>query len=59
MIILNWVVIFLIIAMLAGFSGFGGIAIESNRIAKTLFFIFLVILVVSLMQDQGWIQIYN
>jgi uncharacterized membrane protein YtjA (UPF0391 family) len=59
MIILNWVVIFLVIAMLAVFSGFGGISIESNRIAKTLFFIFLVVLIVSLMQDQGWIEIYR
>lgn len=48
-----------LVAMLAGFFGFGGISIESNKIAKVLVMIFLVILVVSLMQDQGLIQLYR
>ena len=45
---LRWAVIFLVIALIAGFFGFWGIAGEAMWFAKILFFIFLVLFVVSL-----------
>jgi uncharacterized membrane protein YtjA (UPF0391 family) len=44
---LSWVVTFLIIALIAGILGFGGIAGASVEIAKIIFFIALVLFVVS------------
>ncbi|MDR6304533.1 uncharacterized membrane protein YtjA (UPF0391 family) [Nitrobacter vulgaris] len=44
---LNWVVTFLVIALIAGVLGFGGIAGASIEIAKIIFFIALILLVVS------------
>jgi uncharacterized membrane protein YtjA (UPF0391 family) len=44
---LRWVVTFLIIALIAAVFGFGGIAGEAVWIAKVLFFVFLVLFVVS------------
>jgi uncharacterized membrane protein YtjA (UPF0391 family) len=46
-IMLNWVVTFLVIALIAGVLGFGGIAGASIEIAKIIFFIALILLVVS------------
>lgn len=43
---LRWAVIFLVIGLIAGLLGFTGIAGTSIAIAKTLFFIFMVIFVV-------------
>jgi uncharacterized membrane protein YtjA (UPF0391 family) len=45
---LYWAVIFFIIALIAGVFGFGGIASASVGIAQILFFIFLVLFVVTL-----------
>lgn len=45
---LQWALAFLVIALIAGALGFGGIAIISVDIARILFFIFLVLFVVSL-----------
>ena len=45
---LGWVVTFLVIALIAGVLGFGGIAGASIEIAKIIFFIALVLFVVSL-----------
>ena len=44
---LSWVVTFLIIALIAGILGFGGIAGASIEIAKIIFFIAVVLLLVS------------
>ncbi len=49
---LGWAVVFLIIALMAAVFGFGGIAAASAGIAKLLFFIFLVLFVISLI--FGW-----
>ena len=49
---LGWAVIFLIIALVAAIFGFGGIAVASAGIAKILFFLFLVLFVISLL--FGW-----
>ena len=45
---LRWALIFLVIALVAGLLGFTGIAGTSMAIAKTLFYIFLVIFLVLL-----------
>lgn len=46
---LRWALIFAVIAIIAGLLGFTGIAGTSMGIAKTLFFVFLVIFVVLLL----------
>lgn len=45
---LGWALTFFIIAIIAGVLGFGGIAMATAGIAKLLFFIFLVLFVISL-----------
>ena len=44
---LSWVVTFLIIALIAGILGFGGVAGASIEIAKIIFFVALVLFLVS------------
>jgi uncharacterized membrane protein YtjA (UPF0391 family) len=46
---LKWALIFAVVAIIAGSLGFTGIAGTSMAIAKTLFFVFLVIFVVLLL----------
>jgi uncharacterized membrane protein YtjA (UPF0391 family) len=48
LIMLYYAVVFLIIALVAGALGFGGIAGASVGIAKIIFFVFLALLVISL-----------
>jgi uncharacterized membrane protein YtjA (UPF0391 family) len=45
---LRWALIFLVVALIAGALGFGGLAGASMGIAQILFFVFLVLFVVSL-----------
>jgi uncharacterized membrane protein YtjA (UPF0391 family) len=47
MIMLSWVVTFLVIALIAGILGFAGIAGASVDIAKIVFFIAIVLFLVS------------
>lgn len=49
---LNWVVTFLIIALIAGLLGFGGISMQAAGIAKILFIIFLVLFIISLVMHS-------
>ena len=44
---LSWVVTFLVIALIAGILGFGGVAGVSIEIAKTIFFIAVILFIVS------------
>jgi len=44
---LGWVATFLIIALIAGVLGFGGVAGASIEIAKTIFFIAVILFLVS------------
>jgi uncharacterized membrane protein YtjA (UPF0391 family) len=44
---LSWVVTFLVIALIAGILGFGGIAGVSVEIAKAIFFIAVVLFLIS------------
>jgi uncharacterized membrane protein YtjA (UPF0391 family) len=46
---LNWALMFLVIALIAAVFGFGGIAVAAAGIAKILFFIFVVLFLVSLL----------
>ena len=45
---LYWALVFLLVAIVAGAVGFGGVAVAFAGLAKIIFFIFLVLLVISL-----------
>jgi uncharacterized membrane protein YtjA (UPF0391 family) len=45
---LNWTVLFLIIALIAAFFGWGGIATTAAGMAKIFFFVFLAVFLLSL-----------
>ena len=49
---LHYAIVFLVIALIAGVLVFGGIAGSAIGIAKILFFIFLVLFVVSLLMGR-------
>lgn len=51
-IMLSWTITFLVIAIIAAVLGFGGIAGTAVGIAKILFFIFLVLFVISLLMGR-------
>jgi uncharacterized membrane protein YtjA (UPF0391 family) len=44
---LGWVVTFLVVALIAGILGFGGIAGVSIEIAKAIFFIAVILFIIS------------
>ena len=44
---LHWALSFLILALVAGFLGFGGIAIVSIEIARLLFGVFLILFLLA------------
>ena len=44
---LSWVITFLVVALIAGILGFGGIAGASVEIAKIIFFIAVILFLVS------------
>jgi uncharacterized membrane protein YtjA (UPF0391 family) len=46
--VLRYAIIFFIIALIAALFGFGGIAAGATEIAKILFFVFIVLFIVSL-----------
>jgi uncharacterized membrane protein YtjA (UPF0391 family) len=48
---LRWAIVFLVLALIAGLLGFGLIANVSYDIAKILFFVFIVLFVVSLIMN--------
>lgn len=45
---LTWAVIFLVIAIVASMFGFRGVSSVATQIAKVLFFIFLILFIISL-----------
>ena len=45
---LGWVLTFLVVALIAGVLGFGGIAGASMEIAKIIFFVAVVLFLVSI-----------
>ena len=46
---LYWAAVFFVIAIVAAVFGFGGIAAGASSIAQVLFFVFLILFVVSLL----------
>jgi uncharacterized membrane protein YtjA (UPF0391 family) len=46
--LLRWALVFLVVSLVAGLLGFTGVSVVSAEIARTLFFIFLMIFVVLL-----------
>ena len=44
---LHYTVVFFVIAIIAAVFGFGGIAAGATEIAKVLFFVFLIITIIS------------
>jgi uncharacterized membrane protein YtjA (UPF0391 family) len=53
LVMLYYAAVFFVIAIIAGIFGFGGIAVGAAEIARILFFIFLVIFLVSLIMGIG------
>lgn len=49
---LRYAVIFFVIALIAALFGFGGIAAGATEIAKILFFVFLIIAVITFVMDM-------
>jgi uncharacterized membrane protein YtjA (UPF0391 family) len=49
---LRWALGFLVLAIVAAFFGFGGIATASAGIAKTLFILFLIIAAVTFVMSM-------
>lgn len=49
---LHWALTFLVLALVAALFGFGGVAGLSMEFAKILFFVFLVMFVVSLIAGR-------
>lgn len=49
---LRWALLFLVVALVAALFGFGGVAGTSIMAAKILFFVFLVMFVVSLVMGS-------
>jgi uncharacterized membrane protein YtjA (UPF0391 family) len=45
---LRWALGFLVLAIVAAFFGFGGVAAASAGIAKTLFYLFLIVFLLTL-----------
>ena len=45
---LNWAVVFFIVAIIAALFGFGGMAITAAGIAKILFYLFIILFLISL-----------
>jgi uncharacterized membrane protein YtjA (UPF0391 family) len=50
---LYWALVFLVVAIVAGLLGFGAVAFAAAGIAKLLFFLFLILFVVSLVMHVG------
>jgi uncharacterized membrane protein YtjA (UPF0391 family) len=50
---LHWALMFLVIAMIAAVLGFTGIAVAAAGIAKLLFFLFLILFVITLFAHMG------
>ena len=49
---LNWAITFLVIALIAAVLGFGGIAGTAVGLAKILFFVFIVLFIISFLMGR-------
>ena len=50
---LYWALVFLVVAIVAGLLGFGAVAFAAAGIAKLLFFLFVILFLVSLVMHVG------
>ncbi len=50
---LNWAVIFILVALAAAIFGFTGVALAAAGIAKVIFFLFLIFFLLSLVTALG------
>jgi uncharacterized membrane protein YtjA (UPF0391 family) len=50
---IRWAILFAILALVAGVLGFGGIAGDFAFIARILLFVFVILLIVSLIFGRG------
>jgi uncharacterized membrane protein YtjA (UPF0391 family) len=50
---LNWTVMFLVVALAAALFGFTGIAVAAAGVAKIIFFLFIVLFLLSLLTGLG------
>ena len=50
---LYWALVFFIVSIIAAIFGFGGIASGASVIAQVLFFLFLILFLVSLVMGLG------
>ena len=56
---LGWALVFLVVALIAGLLGFTGLAVASAGIAQILFYIFVVLFVVSSLINKGVVTPYS
>lgn len=49
---LNWAITFLVIALIAAVLGFGVLAGTAMEIAKILFFVFLILFIISIISGR-------
>jgi uncharacterized membrane protein YtjA (UPF0391 family) len=45
---LRWAIVFFVVALIAAVLGFGGIAVAAAGIAKILFYLFLILFLITL-----------
>jgi len=50
---LNWIVTFLVLALIAGVLGFGGIMDFSIEVAGVLFLVALILIVINALRGRG------
>ncbi len=51
--LLHWTLILLVVALIFGALGFGGFAAAFASVAKILFFVFVVLFIISLFYGRG------
>ncbi len=51
---LYYAIVFFVLAVIAALLGFGGIATGAAAIAKVLFWVFLVVFIISLVAGRGF-----
>jgi len=47
---LHWAILFLLVALFAGMLGFGGVTATAAGLAQVMFFVFVVLFVLSLLR---------
>ncbi|MFH5882438.1 MAG: DUF1328 domain-containing protein [Candidatus Izemoplasmataceae bacterium] len=51
---LEWAIIFFLVAIVAGFFGFGRLSFAAAKIAKVLFFIFIILFLITLIFGRNF-----